>query len=174
MNNVALQSTLFVFGVTFYLVAYVAFQALRARLATVPRQAAALQQQIETLAAEAGNSQQGQLRAGEEHAQLSLEIESMTTRRLLAEQTLHELQNRLPTIIYVLDQIIQPSYTSWMISVRWEYPPKGVPEAVAEEMRRGRRILVFADNVANVRRRIEARFPPTHGHHLGEPVPYNF
>jgi hypothetical protein len=41
-------------------------------------------------------------------------------------------------------------------------------------MRRGRRILVFADNVANVRRRIEARFPPAFGHHLGEPVPYNF
>jgi hypothetical protein len=174
MNDVALQSTLLVFGVTFYLAAYVAFQALRARLATVPQQAAALRQQIEMLAAEADNSQQSQLRAAEEHAQLTLEIDKLTSRRLLAEQTLHEMQNRLPTIIYVLDQIIQPSYTSWVISVRWEYPAKGVPDAVAEEMRRGRRILVFADNVANVRRRIEARFPPSHGHHLGEPVPFSF
>ena len=174
MDNTAIQSTLLVFGVIFYIAGYVAFYGLRTRLASVPNQAAILQQQIAALTAEAGSGQAVRLRTEEELAQLRQGIDRSTTRLLEARQMLHEMQNRLPTVVYVLDQIIQSSYSPWVTSVRWDHLPKGLSEATAAEMRRGRRVLVFADNAANVRRRIEARFPPGQGYHMGEPAPFEF
>jgi hypothetical protein len=167
-----LQSSLLVFGVIFYIVDYVVFQALRARLGTVPHQAAALQQQIVALAAEASNGEVARLRIEEQLEGLRQETDGAKTRLLEAQQTLHELQHRLPMVVYVLDQIIQSSYSPWVVSVRWDYPPKGVPDAIAAEMLRGRRVLVFADNAPNVHRRIEARFPRGQGYHTGEPAPF--
>jgi hypothetical protein len=174
MDDIAIQSALLVFGAIFYVAGYVTFYGLRTRLASVPGQAAILKQQIATLTAETGSAQMVRLRAEEELEQLRQDIDLTTTRLLEARQTLHEMQNRLPTVVYVLDQIIQSSYSPWVASVRWEHPPKGLPEATAAEMRRGRRVLAFADNAANVRRRIEARFPPGQGYHLGEPVQFEY
>jgi hypothetical protein len=172
MDNTDIQSTLLVFGVIFYVICYVVFQALRARLGTVPHQAAALQQQIAALNAETGSFQMNQLRIEEELEELQQETDRTKTRLLEAEQTLHEMQHRLPTVVYVLDQIIQSSYRPWVITVRWDYPPKGVSGPIAAELLRGRRVLVFADNAPNVRRRIEARFPLGQGYHIGEPVAF--
>jgi len=172
MDDVDIQSTLLVLGVVFYLICYVAFQALRARLSTVPHAAAALQQQIVALTLEASTGQMSQMRGEEEMEQRRQEVDRTKTRLLEAKQMLHEMQHRLPTIVYVLDQIIQNTYTPWVITVRWDFPPKGVAEPIAAEMLRGRRVLVFADNAPNVRRRIEARFPPGQGYHKGEPAPF--
>jgi hypothetical protein len=172
MDDVDIQSTLLVLGVIFYLICYVAFQALRARLSTVPHAAAALQQQIAALTVEASTVQMSQIRGEEEVEERRQEVDRTKTRLLEAKQIMHETQNRLPTIVYVLDQIIQSSYSPWVITVRWDFPPKGVPEPIAAEMLRGRRVLVFADNAPNVRRRIEARFPPGQGYHVGEPAPF--
>ena len=172
MDNAELQSTLLVFGLILYVVCYVAFQALRARLSTVPHQALALQQQINALTAEASAGQMSQLKTEEELAGLREESDRTKTKLLELKQTQHEMQHRLPTVVYVLDQIIQSSYTPWVITVRWDYPPKGVAAAIAAEMLRGRRVLVFADNAPNVRRRVEARFPGGQGYHIGEPVAF--
>lgn len=172
MDGTELQSTLLVFGVVFYIGAYIAFQGLRARLATVPNQALALQQQIMALTAEASSVQMTQLRAEEEvHARRD-EAERTKTKLLEAQQLLHEMEHRLPSVVYVLDQIVQSSYTPWLITVRWDFPPKGAPAEIAAEMLRGRRVLVFADNAPNVRRRVEARFPPGQGYHIGDAVPF--
>ena len=168
MDDAELQSTLLVFGIIFYIGAYVAFQALRARLSTVPNQALALQQQVMALTAEAGQGQMTQLRAEEEVQAMREDADRVKTKLLEAQQLLHEMEHRLPSVIYVLDQIVQTSYTPWMISVRWDFPPKGAPAEIAAEMQRGRRVLVFADNAPNVRRRIEARFPPGQGYHIGD------
>jgi hypothetical protein len=174
MNDTAIQSTLLVFGVIFCLAAYVTFYGLRTRLASVPNQAAILQQQIAVLTAETGSAQMVLLRVEEELERLRQDIDRTKTRLLEARQMQHEAQNRLPTVIYVLDQIIQSSYLPWVTSVRWDHPPKGIMAATAEELRRGRRVLVFADSAANVRRRIEARFPPGQGYHMGEPAPFEY
>lgn len=172
MDDVQLQSTLLVFGIVFYIGGYIAFQGLRARLATVPNQALVLQQQIMALSAEAGQGQMTQLRAEEEVQALREEADRVKTKLLEAQQLVHETEHRLPSVVYVLDQIMQSSYTPWLITVRWDYPPKGAPAAIAAEMLRGRRVLVFADNAPNVRRRIEARFPPGQGYHIGDPVAF--
>jgi|SRR5580658_5101 hypothetical protein len=172
MDDSTVQSTLLVFGLIFYLFSAYAFEALRARLATIPSEAAALAQQTAVLGAEVASSRLDRLRAEEAHEKLRQEIERATTGLLEAKQTLHELQHRLPAVVYVLDQIIQNSYASWVLTVRWDMPPKGVAGPVAAELRRGRRVLVFADNPANVRRRIEARFPAGQGYHTGEPAPF--
>ena len=173
MDDVELQSTLLVFGLIFYLGAYVAFQTLRARLSTVPHQAAALQQQIAAMTAETTAGAATKLRVEAQLEELRQQVDRETTKLLEAKQSLHELQHRLPTVVYVLDQIIQSSYTPFVITVRWAYPPDGVPAAISAEMLRGRRVLVFADSPANVRRRIDARFPPRQGYHTGEPVPFD-
>jgi hypothetical protein len=170
MDDSALQSTLLVFGLILYLVCYVAFQGLRARLSTVPHQALALQQQISSLTAEASAAEMSRLKIEEELEELRQENDRTKTRLLEAKQAFHEAQHRLPTVVYVLDQIIQASYTPWVITVRWDYPPKGVAGVIAAEMLRGRRVLVFADNAGNVRRRVEARFPAGQGYHIGEPA----
>jgi hypothetical protein len=169
MDDAELQSTLLVFGLALYVVCYVVFQTLRAKLSTVPHQALALQQQIAALNAETSGGETARLKTEEELAALRQESDRTKTRLLEVKQSLHEMQHRLPTVVYVLDQIIQSSYTPWVINVRWDYPPKGVSSAIAAEMLRGRRILVFADNASNVRRRVEARFPAGQGYHIGEP-----
>jgi len=170
MDDTALQSTLLVFGLVLYVVCYVAFQGLRARLSTVPHQAMALQQQIAALTAETSGGETARLKLEEELDELRQENDRTKTKLLELKQSHHEMQHRLPTVVYVLDQIMQNSYTPWVITVRWDYPPKGVSAAITAEMLRGRRILVFADNAANVRRRIEARFPAGQGYHIGEPT----
>jgi hypothetical protein len=169
MDDTALQSTLLVFGLILYVVCYVAFEALRAKLGTVPHQALALQQQIAALNAETSAGEMTRLKTEQELEDLRQEHDRTKTRLLELKQTHHEMQHRLPTVVYVLDQIMQSSYTPWVITVRWDYPPKGVSAPIAAEMLRGRRILVFADNAPNVRRRLEARFPAGQGYHIGEP-----
>lgn len=172
MDDIELQSTLLVFGLVFYLAAYVAFQSLRARLSAVPHHAAALQQQIATLTAEANAVEATKLRAEEELQTLRDEVDRSKTKLFETKQALHEMQHRLPTMVYVLDQIIQSSYTPFLITVRRDYVPDGVPRDIGAEMLRGRRVLVFADNPGNVRRRVEARFPPGQSYHTGEPTPF--
>ncbi|HVJ53319.1 MAG TPA: hypothetical protein VM689_12705 [Aliidongia sp.] len=163
---------LLVAAAVFGIMSWVAFEGLKTRLGSIPQQAAMLAQQIVSLHAENNAAEMNRARAEQDLEEISAEIDQTETSLREARQRLHETQHRLPTTVYVLDQIIQNSYQPWLVIVRYGATEDAKPGTIAAEWARGRRILVFAENAANVRRRIQVRYPPPQGYHSSEPQPF--
>ncbi len=161
--------TILVADLILALLCYISFESLKVRLSSVPEQAAILAQQIATISVENQSALMLIDREAEQAGELQRELDSVETRFIEAQKTLNEIQNRLPAIVYVLDQIIQANYQPWLILVRRGDPKEAAAGSLDAEWANGRRMLVFADNAANVRRRIEVRYPPAQGYMVSDP-----
>jgi len=162
-----LFGTLIVFTVIAVTVLVVMIANLRTRLSSVPKTAEILAQQFalahnETTLSETLILQHETAIAELEH-QLSEQQAAFDERR----QRLNDARNRVPSLVYVLDQIIQTSHKPWLVPVRLE----GATEADGDWVQ-GRRYLVYGEDIENVRRRIEVRYPAREGYRAAEPQPF--
>jgi hypothetical protein len=164
---------LLVAAAVFGIVSLVVFEGLKTRLRSIPAQAQILRQQIASIHAENDAASSVKARAEQELEEIAAERDKVETSLLEARKRVHEIRNRLPAIIYVLDQIIQSSYQPWVVIVRNGAVDGTKPGTIAAEWAHGRRTLVFADNAANVRRRIQVRYPPAQGYHTSEPQTFD-
>jgi hypothetical protein len=140
---------------------------LRTRLRSVPEQAEILAQQFalahnESIANEAAIARDGRIIADLER-QLAQQQAALDERR----QRLSDARQRVPSLVYVLDQIIQPTHRPWLVPVRLE-------GATAEDgdWVNGRRYLVHGEDIENARRRVEVRFPVREGYRAADPQPF--
>jgi hypothetical protein len=170
MSTTDLVGPLWGFGLLLLVVCYATFESLRMRFAAVPQQHGVLTAQIQSFQAEIEvlKAQIAKKEAGE--AMVLAEIESLTTATLQARQRVDEIDRRLPTTIYVIDQMIRRNHTPWVIMVRRKGPTRGGKEEA--EWAKGRLLLVFGDGAEAVQRRMEVRFPATQGFHCGEARPF--
>jgi outer membrane murein-binding lipoprotein Lpp len=173
MSGASWTGILLVGAGMFAVMSLVLFEGLRAKLRAIPAQSQNLSQQIAILRTETETAASAAAAAEEELERLTEQADQAETSLLEARQRLHEVRNRLSTTVYVLDQIIQNSYKAWLVVVRQGVVEETKAGTIEGEWARGRRTLVFAENVANARRRIQARYPQTHGYHIGDPHPFH-
>jgi hypothetical protein len=140
---------------------------LRTQLRSVPETALILTQQFALAHNEAVISEtaiaQSEAAIADLERQLSEQQATFEERR----QRLNDARNRTPSLVYVLDQIIQMSHQPWLVPVRLE----GATEADGDWIH-GRRYLVHGEDVENARRRIEVRYPAREGYRAAEPQPF--
>ncbi len=165
---------LLVASAVFGVICLIVFEGVRTRLRSIPEQAHLLNQQIAAINMENQTADLVKAKAEQMLEEISTEVEETETNLLEARQALHEIRNRLPTVVYVLDQIIQQSHKPWLVIVRNGSAEGTKPGTVEGEWARGRRTLVFAENAGNVRRRIQARYPAAQGYHLNEPQSFDW
>ncbi len=156
--------TLIVFTAIAITVLVVMIANMRTRLRSVPETAEILAQQFalahnEAIASEATIAQIEKTIADLER-HLSEQTGAIEERR----QRLSDARNRVPSLIYVLDQIIQITHQPWLVPVRLEgaTPTDG-------DWIHGRRYLVYGEDVDNAKRRIEVRYPAREGYRAAEP-----
>ncbi|HEV2673081.1 MAG TPA: hypothetical protein VGV37_00985 [Aliidongia sp.] len=160
--------TLIVFTIIAVIVLVVMMENLRTRLRSVPEQAEILAQQFalahnESIASEIAINRDERAVADLER-QLAQQEAALDERR----QRLSDARNRVPSIVYVLDQIIQLTHRPWLVPVRLEGAT-----AADGDWTSGRRYLVYGEDVENARRRIEVRFPSREGYRAAEPQPFD-
>jgi hypothetical protein len=159
--------TLIVFTIIAVTVLVVMVSNLQTRLSSVPKTAEILAQQFALAHNEAILIQtvirQHETAIAELERQLSEQQAAFDERR----QRLNDARNRIPSLVYVLDQIIQLTHQPWLVPVRLE----GATEADGDWVQ-GRRYLVYGEDIENVRRRIEVRFPAREGYRAAEPQPF--
>jgi hypothetical protein len=159
--------TLIVFATIAVTILLVMIANLRTHLRSVPETAGILAQQFalahnEAVAGEAAIARHQKAIADMER-RLSQQEAACEEKR----QRLNDARNRVPSLVHVLDQIIQSSHQPWLIPIRLE----GATEADGDWIH-GRRYLVYGEDVENARRRIEVRFPPREGYRAAEPQPF--
>lgn len=159
--------TLIVFTIIAVIVLMVMVENLRTRLRSVPEQAEILTQQYalahnESVVSEAAITRDQQLIADLER-QLAQHEAALEEKR----QRLSDARNRIPSLVYVLDQIIQLTHQPWLVPVRLEGAT-----AKDGDWASGRRYLVYGEDIENARRRIEVRFPAREGYRAAEPQPF--
>ena len=159
--------TLIVFTIIAVTILMVMVSNMRTRLRSVPETAEILNQQFSLAHNEAVISEtaiaQSQKTIADLERQLAEQQASFEERR----QRLSDARNRVPSLVHVLDQIIQQTHQPWLVPVRLE----GATETDGDWVH-GRRYLVYGEDVENARRRIEVRFPAREGYRAAEPQPF--
>jgi chromosome segregation ATPase len=160
--------TLIVFTIVAIIVLMVLLENLRTRLRSIPNQAEILAQQFALAHGEATASEAVIGRDERIVADLERQLERLQAALEEKRQRLTDARNRVPSLVYVLDQIIQLSHKPWLVPLRLE-------GATAEDgdWLNGRRYLVYGEDVENARRRIEVRFPAREGYRAAEPQPFD-
>jgi hypothetical protein len=159
--------SLIVFTIIAVTVLVVMVANLRTRLRSVPETAEILAQQFalahnEGIVSETAIAQNEKAIA-EMERQLAEYQATLDERR----QRLNDARNRIPSLVHVLDQIIQQSHQPWLVPVRLD----GATETDGDWIH-GRRYLVYGEDVENARRRIDVRYPPREGYRAAEPQPF--
>ncbi|MDB5363545.1 MAG: hypothetical protein JWO51_4842 [Rhodospirillales bacterium] len=159
--------TLIVFTAIAVTILLIMIANMRTRLRSVPETAEILAQQFafahnEAIISEAAIAQNEKTIADLEY-QVSEQMATVEERR----QRLSDARNRIPSLVYVLDQIIQMSHQPWLVPVRLEGAT-----ATDGDWINGRRYLVHGEDVENARRRIEVRYPAREGYRAAEPQPF--
>ena len=159
--------TLIVFTVIAVIICMVLVENLRTHLRSVPEQAEILTQQFalahnELIASEVAIARDERIIADLER-QLAQHEAAVEEKR----QRLDDARNRVPSLVYVLDQIIQLTHQPWLVPVRLEGAT-----AKDGDWATGRRYLVYGEDIENARRRIEVRFPAREGYRAAEPQPF--
>jgi hypothetical protein len=168
VSNDAL-GTLIVFDLILVTLLVVAAETLRIRLSAVPDQADLLGQQLQNAVRETEKLRLSNAQAERVTAELSTKIDERGAVLLEGQQRLQEARDRAPATVYILEQLIQAAHLPWLITVR-RGDPSQAPAATAQaEWAAGRRFIVYGEDAANARRRIEARFPPSQGYRAGDP-----
>jgi hypothetical protein len=159
--------TLIVFTAIAMTVLAVMVGTMRTRLRSVPETAEILAQQFALAHNEAvlhqGSIEQNEKTIAELEQKLSQQEAALEEKR----QRLNDARNRVPSLVYVLDQIIQSSHQPWLVPMRLE----GATAADGDWVH-GRRYLVYGEDEANARRRIEVRYPAREGYRVADPQPF--
>ena len=137
---------------------------MRTRLRSVPETAEILAQQFALAHNEAIISENAIAQSEKIIADLERQLSEQTGAVEERRQRLSDARNRIPSLIYVLDQIIQLSHRPWLVPVRLEGAT-----ATDGDWIHGRRYLVYGEDVENARRRIEVRYPAREGYRAAEP-----
>ena len=159
--------TLIVFATIAVTILLVMIANLRTHLRSVPETAEILAQQFALAHNEAVASEGAIARHQKAIADLERRLSQQEAACEEKRQRLNDARNRVPSLVHVLDQIIQTSHQPWLIPIRLE----GATEADGDWIH-GRRYLVYGEDVENARRRIEVRFPPREGYRAAEPQPF--
>jgi len=156
--------TLIVFTAIAITILIVMISNMRTRLRSVPETAEILAQQFALAHNEAILSETAIAQSDKVIADLERQLSEQTGAVEERRQRLSDARNRIPSLIYVLDQIIQLSHQPWLVPVRLEgaTPTDG-------DWIHGRRYLVYGEDVENARRRIEVRYPVREGYRAAEP-----
>jgi len=159
--------SLIVFTIIAVTILVVMISNLQTRLRSVPETAEILAQQFALAHNEATINEttiiQHEKSIADMERQLSEQQAAFDERR----QRLNDARNRIPSLVHVLDQIIQMSHQPWLVPVRLE----GATDADGDWVH-GRRYLVYGEDVENARRRIEVRYPAREGYRAAEPQPF--
>ncbi len=160
--------TLIVFTALAALVLMVLIENLRTRLRSIPNQAEILAQQYALAHGDATASEAAIDRDARAIADLEGQLQRQQAAFEEKRQRLNDARNRVPSIVYVLDQIIQLTHKPWLV-------PIGLDGATAADgdWVNGRRYLVYGEDIENARRRIEVRFPSREGYRAAEPQPFD-
>lgn len=164
-----LIGTLIVFDLILVTLLVVAAETLRIRLGVVPEQAGLLTQQLQNAARDTEKLRLANAQSERVLAELGTQIEERGGLLAEVQQRLEDGRSRLPTTVIVLEQLIHPSHQPWLITVRRGDPARAPSGSLLAEWAAGRRYIVYGDDAANARRRIEARFPPSQGYHASDP-----
>ena len=159
--------TLIVFSAIAVTILAIMIANLRTRLRSVPETAAILAQQFALAHNEAVASETAIAQSQQAIADLERELSRQQAAAEEKRQRLSDARNRVPSLVHVLDQIIQQSHQPWLVPIRLE----GATPADGDWIH-GRRYLVHGEDVENARRRIEVRFPPREGYRAAEPQPF--
>jgi chromosome segregation ATPase len=170
MENLAQSSSfgsLIVFAIIAVTILVVMVANLQTRLRSVPETAEILAQQFALAHNEATLSESAILQHEKTIAELERELSEQQAAFDERRQRLNDARNRIPSLVHVLDQIIQMSHQPWLVPVRLE----GATEADGDWVH-GRRYLVYGEDVENARRRIEVRYPAREGYRAADPQPF--
>ncbi|HLZ64855.1 MAG TPA: hypothetical protein VKQ29_01430 [Aliidongia sp.] len=159
--------TLIVFATIAVTVLVVMVANLRTRLRSVPETAEILAQQFALAHNEAVANETAIAQSERAIGNLERQLSQLEAAAEEKRQRLSDARNRIPSLVHVLDQIIQQSHQPWLIPVRLE----GATEADGDWIH-GRRYLVYGEDIENARRRIEVRFPQREGYRAAEPQPF--
>jgi hypothetical protein len=165
-----LIGTLIVFDLILVILLVVAAETLRIRLGSVPETAELLTQQLHNAARETEKLRLSNAQSDRVLADLEAQIEERGGVLAETQQRLSDARSRVPTTVIVLEQLIHPTHQPWMITVRRGDPAQAPPGSLLAEWAAGRRYIVYGEDAANARRRIEARFPPSQGYRASEPA----
>ncbi|GGF13058.1 hypothetical protein GCM10011611_18460 [Aliidongia dinghuensis] len=159
--------TLLVFAIVAVIILMVVAENLRVRLRSIPEQAEILAQQFATAHNDAKANEASIDRDERMIAQLEQQLARLEAALEEKRQRLVDARNRVPSVVYVLDQIIQPTHRPWLVPIRLD-------GAAAEDgdWLSGRRYLVYGEDVENARRRVEVRFPQREGYRAAMPEPF--
>jgi len=164
-----LLGTLIVFDLILVTLLVVAAETLRIRLGAVPDTAGLLHQQLQNAARDTEKMRLANAQSERVLADLAAQIEERGGLLAEAQQRLEAGRGRRPTTVIVLEQLIHPSHQPWLVTVRRGDPGQAPAGSLMAEWAAGRRYIVYGDDAANARRRIEARFPPSQGYRATEP-----
>lgn len=137
---------------------------MRTRLRSVPETAEILAQQFALAHNEGVISETAIAQSEKAIADLERHLSEQTGAVEERRQRLSDARNRIPSLIYVLDQIIQLSHQPWLVPIRLEGAT-----ATEGDWLQGRRYLVYGEDIENARRRIEVRYPSREGYRAAEP-----
>jgi hypothetical protein len=165
--------TLIVFDIILVVLCFIAAENLRLRLRSIPNQAGLMTQQLNAAFKDVEKLNSSNAHAESCLEELAKEVAEKKGALLDASQRLSDARQRLPTVIYVTEQLIQATYQSWLVIVRRGEPAQVPAGTIAAEWANGRRILVYSDTAANARRRIEARYPPGQGYRASDPQSFS-
>ena len=159
--------TLLVFSVITVTIFFVMVANMRTHLRSVPETAAILEQQFalanNELITHQASIADAERAIGELDRQVAQQQAALDERR----QRLADARNRVPSLVFVLDQIIQQSHVPFLIPIMLE----GATAADGDWIN-GRRYLVYGDDEANALRRIEARYSQREGYRCAPPEPF--
>jgi hypothetical protein len=164
-----LLGTLIVFDLILVTLLVVAVEMLRIRLTSVPEQAGILNQQLQNAARDTEKMRLANGASERTLAELATQIEERGGLLAEAQQRLQDGRSRAPATVIVLEQLIHPSHLPWLVTVRRGDPAQAGTPGLPGEWAAGRRYIVYGEDAANARRRIEARFPPSQGYRATEP-----
>lgn len=159
--------TLIVFTIIAVTIFLVMLANLRTRLRSVPETAGILAQQFALAHNEATISEAAIAQSEQAIADLERRLSEQQATFEERRQRLDDARNRVPSLVHVLDQIIQTSHQPWLVPVRLE----GATDADGDWIH-GRRYLVYGEDVENARRRIDVRYPAREGYRAAEPQPF--
>jgi hypothetical protein len=164
-----LFGTLLVFDLILVTLLVVSAETLRIRLFSVPETAEVLTQQLQNAARDTEKMRLANSQSERALAEIETKIEERGGLLAEAQQRLQDARNRAPSTVIVLEQLIHPSHLPWLVTVRRGEPAQAPPGSPQAEWAAGRRYIVYGEDAANARRRIEARFPPSQGYRASEP-----
>ncbi len=170
MGDNDLIGTLIVFDLILVTLLVVAAETLRIRLGAVPDTAEMLTQQLHNAARDTEKMRLSNSQSERVLAELDAQLEERGGLLAEAQQRLADGRSRVPTTVIVLEQLIHPSHQPWLIAVRRGDPAQAPAGSLMAEWAAGRRYIVYGEDAANARRRIEARFPPSQGYRASEPA----